>query len=230
MENTKLGTKLKHKNLSLTQQRRVILEELEKSEDHLTADQIYFIVKKRMPRVSVGTIYRNLTVLVSLHLIDKLDTSLHKESHYESHKEDHYHIVCTKCLRIDDLEHYRALSIEPTAAKISGYKISNHRIELQGLCPKCKKYAIESNVPEQKNIYTETLNQTEIKTTEKVITPTQPKMPETQPAIQHTQTPHVENNHQNSPKQQNNNEIKKAPFQHKSKKRRFFFGRRNSSN
>ena len=110
-DSSNLDNKLKNEKLSFTQQRRVILEEIEKKDCHLTADEIYFVVKKRMPKVSVGTIYRNLSVLVELNLIDKVKTSLHDESYYEIHSDPHYHIICTKCLRIDDLEHYRALSI-----------------------------------------------------------------------------------------------------------------------
>jgi len=134
-----LGSNLKNNKLSFTQQRRVILEEIQKADDHITADNIYMLVKKRMLKVSIGTIYRNLNVLVELGYVDKVETSLHSESHYEVHKDTHYHIVCKECLRIDDLEHYRALSIEPTAAKISGYQITNHSVELLGLCPACQK-------------------------------------------------------------------------------------------
>jgi Fe2+ or Zn2+ uptake regulation protein len=148
MKNTSLDKLLKDKNLSFTQQRRVILEELENTDSHLTADEVYFKVKKRMPHVSVGTIYRNLSVLVDLKLVDKVDTSFHTESHYEINHDDHYHIICEKCLRIDDLEHFRALSIEPTAEKISSYKILRHSIELIGICPKCKpKIKTEDTLP-----------------------------------------------------------------------------------
>jgi len=138
MSGNKLESSLLDNKLSFTQQRRVILEEMEKADTHLTADEIYFLVKKRMAKVSVGTIYRNLGVLTELGLIDKVVTSLHEESHYEVHKEGHYHIICLRCNKIDDLEHYRALSIEPTAEKISGYKIKNHLIELHGLCQSCQ--------------------------------------------------------------------------------------------
>lgn len=138
MSENKLESSLLDNKLSFTQQRRVILEELNKADTHLTADEIYFLVKKRMSKVSVGTIYRNLGVLTELGLIDKVITSLHEESHYEVHKEGHYHIICLKCKKIDDLEHYRALSIEPTAEKISGYKIKNHLIELHGICQACQ--------------------------------------------------------------------------------------------
>jgi len=149
MSKMTLDSILKNYKLSFTQQRRVILEEVYNTDTHMTADEIYLKVKKRMNKVSIGTIYRNLNMLVSLNLIDKLDTSLHSESYYETAKDPHYHIICTKCLKIVDLEHYRALSIEPTAEKISGYKINNHIVEIHGLCPVCKNHQEPINKPEQ---------------------------------------------------------------------------------
>jgi len=148
MNKISLDLILKENKLSFTQQRRVVLEELYNIDNHLTADEIYFRVKKRMPRISIGTIYRNLTVLIELKLVDKIDTNLHTESHYEFHHDKHYHIICTKCLKIDDLEHYRALSIEPTAEKISGYKIKNHLVELYGICPNCQ----DNKTPQEESI------------------------------------------------------------------------------
>ena len=204
-----LDHKLKTEKLSFTQQRRVILEEVEKKDCHLTADEIYFLVKKRMPKVSVGTIYRNLSVLVDLNLIDKLKTSIHDESYYETHKEAHYHVICTKCKRIDDLEHYRALSVEPTAEKITNYKISNHLIELHGICPVCRNHdSLNENYSESQINNSKPIAETKISSQIKnpVLTPnTAVEKNEIQ-----TQNPNqTENNSKNL------------------QRKKFFFGRRN---
>ena len=63
----------KHPNLRMTRQRRVILEELRKVKTHPSADEIYEIVRKRLPRISLGTVYRNLEILSESGDIQKLE-------------------------------------------------------------------------------------------------------------------------------------------------------------
>ena len=59
----------------MTRQRKVILEELLKQNAHPSADEIYQMVRRRMPRISLGTVYRNLEVLASMGKIQKLELS-----------------------------------------------------------------------------------------------------------------------------------------------------------
>ena len=231
MSKTTLDQILKDNKLSFTQQRRVILEEVYNADTHLTADEIYFKVKKRMAKVSVGTIYRNLNVLVSLSFIDKVDTSLHGESYYEASKDPHYHIICTNCLKIIDLEHYRALSIEPTAAKISGYKVKHHLVELHGVCPKCAPQENMHNTPEIKiptitpmtTIPKKPIEQKPQQNVNKQYTKPQQT---NQPQKTQSQRPPQQNNQPNTNQQYSNT---KKSFSNKHSKRKFFFGRRNQN-
>ena len=128
---------LKNNDKFFTSQRKVIIEELAKMTNHPTAEELYMKVKQRLPKVSLGTVYRNLQVMTDLKLVDKIILRTQGESRYEIHKDSHYHVVCTKCFAMKDLGSFRSVSLEPTAQKISGYFPLTHEVVIYGICPKC---------------------------------------------------------------------------------------------
>ena len=119
-----------------TSQRRVILEELGKMTTHPTANEVYEIVRKRLPRISLGTVYRNLELLSESGLIKKLEMA-GTQKRFDGTIYNHYHIRCVKCGRIDDLKLPAIESIDDTAATVSDYRVLWHRLEFAGLCPEC---------------------------------------------------------------------------------------------
>ena len=86
----------------MTNQRRVILQELRNVHSHPTADDIYIMVRKTLPRISLGTVYRNLEILSEMGLIKKL-VGCGRQRRFDGDIENHYHIRCVKCGKIDDL-------------------------------------------------------------------------------------------------------------------------------
>ncbi|NOQ45849.1 MAG: Fur family transcriptional regulator [Desulfobulbaceae bacterium] len=126
------------KQLRLTNQREVILDELSKSTSHPTADNLYERVKKKLPRISLATVYRNLEILSEAGLIKKLEIS-GRQKRFDWDLEQHDHIYCIECHRIDniDLENKKEMHLTPEDSK--GYQVSGCRVEFFGLCPKCKK-------------------------------------------------------------------------------------------
>ena len=125
------------KKLRMTKQRSVILDEIRKSKSHPIADEIYKVVKKRMPYISFGTVYRNLGILSKEGLIRKIELA-HTKRRYDGNIKNHYHIICTECGRIDDLITKEVGSIEELLGVRSNYKISGHRLKFFGICPDCK--------------------------------------------------------------------------------------------
>jgi Fur family ferric uptake transcriptional regulator len=126
----------KEKNLRMTRQRKVVLEELRKLNTHPSADQIYKVVRHRLPRISLGTVYRNLEVLSELGEIQKLELSgLLKRFDWNTKK--HYHIRCVRCSRIDDapIAPLNQLDNELNGATV--FEIIGHNLEFTGLCPEC---------------------------------------------------------------------------------------------
>jgi len=92
----------KQRGYKMTPQRRAILEVLTGYTTHPTAEQIYELVKRRMPDISLATVYNTLRELIEMGELYELDLG-RGERHYEISLEDHAHLVCLKCGRIEDL-------------------------------------------------------------------------------------------------------------------------------
>jgi len=124
--------------LRMTNQREIILRELIKSKEHLTADELYDIVKKVMPRISLATVYRNLEILSEAGMIGKLEIS-GRQKRFDYDVSDHDHIYCAVCHRVDNLDIERkSLNTEEMGAA-AGYSITGCRLEIIGICPECQK-------------------------------------------------------------------------------------------
>lgn len=130
----------------MTHQREVILEEIRKISTHPTADEIYETVRKRLPRISLGTVYRNLEILSTCGLIQKIGP-VSSQMRFDGNTENHYHIRCNYCGRVEDAPAKSVDNIENAVRKISDYSIIGHRLEFVGICPKCKK---EENLLDKK--------------------------------------------------------------------------------
>ena len=123
----------------MTQQRAVILEEVRRDLDrHMTADEIYERVRKQLPRISLGTVYRNLEVLVELNEIQKLELS-GSISRFDGNPKGHYHIRCMQCGRVDNAPVAPMQKLEDELYGSTVYTIIGHRLEFTGLCPECSK-------------------------------------------------------------------------------------------
>lgn len=124
--------------LRMTNQREIILRELLKSKQHLTADELYDIVKKIMPRISLATVYRNLEILSEAGIVGKLEIS-GRQKRFDYDPSDHDHIYCAVCHRVDNLEvEHQSMGAEKLGNS-SGYSITGYRLEIIGICPECQK-------------------------------------------------------------------------------------------
>lgn len=126
--------------LRITRQRQLILEELKKVVTHPTADEIYRMVRERMPRVSLGTVYRNLETLSNRGVILKLELA-GTQRRYDATTANHYHIRCNKCGCVEDLSMKAFDTLENEARGVTGFLITGHRLEFEGICPQCAKTA-----------------------------------------------------------------------------------------
>lgn len=133
-----LSEKVRDHNLRLTQQRRVIYEELAKVTTHPRAEEIYEMVQKRIPRVSFGTVYRNLKALKELGLISE-DKFGHNYSHFDANTAPHHHFTCLRCDRVYDVEDHRELDLQKVQFPNTGFKTQFFRVEFYGTCPNCQK-------------------------------------------------------------------------------------------
>ncbi|MBA4358220.1 MAG: transcriptional repressor, partial [Desulfovibrio sp.] len=89
--------------LRMTTQRQVILEELRGLKSHPTAGELCQLVRKKLPRVSLGTVYRNLEILSRSGVIQKIDVA-GVEMRFDGDISNHYHLRCVGCGRVFDVE------------------------------------------------------------------------------------------------------------------------------
>ena len=122
----------------MTRQRKIILEEVRRVNTHPSADEIYEMVRLRLPRISLGTVYRNLEILSELGKIQKLQLSgALKRFDWDTSK--HYHIRCVRCNRVDDAPIAPLNQIEDELYESTVFEIIGHNLEFVGLCPECSK-------------------------------------------------------------------------------------------
>ena len=121
----------------MTLQRRVILEELRRSYSHPTADEVYGLVRQRLPKISLATVYRNLDILSAHGLIEKLELG-GGQRRYDGETKNHGHIRCTGCGRVDDVTWGSDFHSTPLPARLNGYLVTGQLYELIGLCPACQ--------------------------------------------------------------------------------------------
>ena len=124
-----------HSNLRMTRQRKVILEELRKVKTHPSADEVYEMVRKRLPRISLGTVYRNLEILSESGDIQKLEPGCSLKR-FDGDTSEHCHIRCVRCDRIADAP-LPDVKFDLEQVESSDFEITGHRLEFLGLCSEC---------------------------------------------------------------------------------------------
>jgi Fe2+ or Zn2+ uptake regulation protein len=130
---------LRGRGLRLTGPRHAVLEVVRGTDSHPTAEEVHRLVRRRLPGVSLGTVYRNLWLLVREGLLDELPGPY---ARFDANTRAHHHFTCERCGRIIDVDaalaepHARALSAR--VADRTGFSITNHRIELFGRCRECR--------------------------------------------------------------------------------------------
>ena len=119
-----------------SRQRERILEILQADAGHVSAEKIFKEIKPEFPRISLGTVYRNLGVLTELGFIKKL-TFGSGIDRYDSRTEDHYHFLCEECREIYDLSMPVDPDLNERMNEASHHTARRHQIEFFGRCAGC---------------------------------------------------------------------------------------------
>ena len=119
-------------------QREAILNMLRSADSPPTACWIYDEVRKVIPNISKGTVYRNLKILRDKGEITELNLS-GNVSRYEGRQKNHYHFRCDKCGRVFDLDEPVDHKLDESVAKRTGFKVSYYQLEFRGLCNDCQQ-------------------------------------------------------------------------------------------
>ena len=128
-----------------SRQRDTILEELRKVKTHPSATVLYNAVRKRIPNISLGTVYRNLDQMAKKGIINKLEMG-DAEARFDCVTKKHYHIHCTKCGKVDDVYELSYENKEVEMKKIiNGYQVSGYQMNILGICPACLRDKEKNN-------------------------------------------------------------------------------------
>jgi len=130
----------------MTSQRRVMLEEIRKANIHPTADEIYECVRKILPRISLGTVYRNLEVLCASGLIQRIGP-LASQMRYDCDTENRYHLRCIRCGKVEDAPIAPLQELDHLSDSANDFTVLEHRLEFFGICPDCRE--AEESFPER---------------------------------------------------------------------------------
>ena len=124
------------KALKYSRQRESIKEYLADRTDHPTADTIYLAIKEKYPNISLGTVYRNLSLLSEMGEIAKISCGGVAE-HFDGNSAPHYHFVCNECNKISDIHIDNMDFINTLAEKSFDGKVIGHNAYFYGICSNC---------------------------------------------------------------------------------------------
>jgi Fur family ferric uptake transcriptional regulator len=120
----------------MTVQRQVILEELRNSGRHPTADQLYQLVRRRLLRISLGTVYRNLDLLSGSGVIRKLESG-NARTRFDADMTEHNHIRCLECGCVADVAKLVSVESGEEIQQMTGFTVTGYHLEFLGICPEC---------------------------------------------------------------------------------------------
>lgn len=122
---------------ALTRQRKVVLQVVQASEDHLTANEVLDGARKAMPTISQATVYNSLRYLKEAELIREI-TFGNAASRYDRETRRHDHAVCKACGKLVDFDLPETAELIKSAARRSRFKPESIHLTLVGLCPDCR--------------------------------------------------------------------------------------------
>lgn len=120
----------------MTRQRRAILETLTGMDSHPTADDLYSVIREKMPRISLGTVYRNLDALSCAGIVRRIDAD-GAQRRFDGNMTPHYHARCVGCGKVMDVHVKTSVDLKEVARALGNFRLLGHRLEFVGLCPDC---------------------------------------------------------------------------------------------
>lgn len=138
----KFKTLLKTNNLKYTTQREAILKTLYDHPDHFTPENLYILVKKNYPELNTGitTVYRTLNLLEENNIATSISFGSAGKKFELGNKPHHDHLICEKCGDIVEFENDEIEKLQEKIAKMHDFKLTNHLMQLYGICKKCQTH------------------------------------------------------------------------------------------
>lgn len=132
----------------LTPQREATVRVLlEREEDHLSAEDVYLLVKEKSPEIGLATVYRTLELLSELKIVDKINFG-DGVSRYDLRKEGakhfHHHLVCIECGSVEEIENDLLEDVERIVQTDWGFEVKDHRLTFHGICKQCLEVTVKA--------------------------------------------------------------------------------------
>ena len=121
----------------LTPQRRAVLDVLQASHDHPTAQDVLDRVRRTSPGIGAATVYRTLNLLVESGQALELDLG-DASARYDANVARHDHVVCVRCGAAADVDAALPPRLAREVAEVSGFAVTGHDLRFRGLCPTCQ--------------------------------------------------------------------------------------------
>ncbi len=121
-----------------TRQKSIIYDTLCCLGNHPTAEGVYDALHERHPAISRATVYRVLNGFAGNGTIQKVSVN-NGADHFDHRTHPHYHVCCTRCGRVSDVELPYMGPLEQSVGDCRGYKLTGYSIQFDGLCPECQR-------------------------------------------------------------------------------------------
>ncbi|MFF2752636.1 Fur family transcriptional regulator [Psychrobacillus sp. NPDC058041] len=127
----------------LTPQREATVRVLlENEEDHLSAEDVFLLVREISPDIGLATVYRTLELLNELNVVDKIQFG-DGVSRYDLRQEGaahfHHHLVCIECGAVDEIQEDLLEDVEAIVERKWNFIIKDHRLTFHGICHRCQE-------------------------------------------------------------------------------------------
>ncbi|WP_432359142.1 Fur family transcriptional regulator [Sporosarcina sp. UB5] len=132
----------------LTPQREAtVLVLLENEEDHLSAEDVFLLVKEKAPEIGLATVYRTLELLTELKIVDKINFG-DGVSRYDLRQEGasrfHHHLICIECGKVAEIQEDLLGDVEKIVESRYGFNVKDHWLTFHGVCASCKSVGNDS--------------------------------------------------------------------------------------
>ncbi|WP_323958373.1 ferric iron uptake transcriptional regulator [Brevibacillus composti] len=137
----KIKQQLHSQNYKLTPQREATVRVLlEHEEDHLSAEDVYLLVKDKAPEIGLATVYRTLELLSELKIIHKMnfgDGVARYDLRDDNSEYHHHHLICNNCGTVDEIFEDLLVTAEEKVKNVYNFYITDHRLVFYGICSRC---------------------------------------------------------------------------------------------
>ncbi|MDF2926092.1 MAG: transcriptional repressor [Paenibacillaceae bacterium] len=141
----KINSSLATKGYKLTGQRDATLRVLlENEKDHLSAEEIFLLVRKKFPKIGIATVYRVLELLTELHIVEKMnfgDGVVRYDLRSDEHEHMHHHMICNQCGEVREIKEDWLQMLEKRLEKEFGFTVTDHRLDFIGSFHSCDSHS-----------------------------------------------------------------------------------------